>query len=101
MKLLELSSGFFSLIKENGDIFYFRSFEEVEKDFGFEKTFELFLNSDYLNLSNYTPVIFSLGFNNYKICFLSGRTEFITSSDRDFLNKFKDNYKIIEEKVII
>jgi len=96
MKILELSSGSFALIKENREILYFDNFEDLEKDFGFNKTFELFLNSEYLNLSNFSPTIFSLEFDQYKICFQNGRVEFITSSNKDFLLKFKNNYKLIE-----
>jgi hypothetical protein len=96
MKILELSSGSFALIKENREILYFDNFEDLEKDFGFNKTFELFLNSEYLNLSNCFPTVFSLGFDKYKICFPNGRVEVLSSITKDFLLKFKNNYKLIE-----
>jgi hypothetical protein len=96
MKILELSSGFFALVKTNREFLYFEDFKDLEKEIGFNKTFELFMNSVYLNLSNFSPTIFSLGFDQYKICFPSGRVEFITSSNKDFLSKFQNNYKLIE-----
>lgn len=98
MKLLELSTGNYKLVEENGIIRTFSSLEEMDKIYGFQRVFEFVMDCDYVNIEGYKPDIFTTKINGrYRVLYPNGRVEMLEAHKDCFL-KFKGNYRKIYDK---
>jgi hypothetical protein len=98
MKLLELSTGNFKLVFENGEIQTFCSLEEMDKIYGINKVFELVMYSDYVNIEGYKPDIFTTKIDGkYRCLYPNGRVEMLYSN-KDSVKKFQGHYRKVFDK---
>lgn len=93
MKLFELSTGNFKLIKENGELHTFHSEKEIVQELGGDLAFELLLQSEYKDIKGSTPTYFYTPIRKY-VVYENGREVEINS--RDDLLKYKSNLNVIK-----
>lgn len=97
MKLFELSTGNFKLVKEDGSLKTFSCVEEIYKELSLDNSLILLFSSEYLQIKDSKPQIFTTKIDGkYRVLYENGRVEMLEASKCSFV-KFNGNYRKIHD----